>query len=130
MSDAEAKAQSTSENYRTILRSSGHELIADESKDNGGGGTGPSPHEYLLMALGACTSITIKMYAERKKMNLQDVSVELNLTKWTDRTEIERTVILKGNLNEQERERLLQVANACPIHKALTHPIHIDTKLA
>ncbi|TGJ99493.1 OsmC family peroxiredoxin [Leptospira semungkisensis] len=130
MSDVEAKVESTSQNYKTILKAAGHELIADESKENGGEDLGPSPHELLLLALGACTSITIRMYAERKKMDLKDVSVELNLTKGTDHTEIERIVKIEGNLSEQERERLLHVANACPVHKTLTNPIHIDTKLA
>ncbi|EPG75339.1 OsmC-like protein [Leptospira fainei serovar Hurstbridge str. BUT 6] len=130
MSDVEVKITSTPENYKTILKTYLHELIADESKENGGQGLGPSPHEYLLLALGACTSITLRMYAEIKKMDLQNVSVELNLTKGKDHTEIERIVTVQGNLSEKERERLLHAANACPIHKVLTSPIQIDTKLA
>ncbi|MEI1278518.1 OsmC family protein [Leptospira venezuelensis] len=129
MSDIQVSVLSTPENYKTILRSKNHEVIADEPKEDGGGDLGPSPHEYLLLSLGACTDITIRMYAQRKKMDLKEVIVELNLTRWTDRTEIQRVVKLEGNLSEQERERLLQVANACPVHKTLTHPIQIETKL-
>ncbi|TGJ98414.1 OsmC family peroxiredoxin [Leptospira langatensis] len=130
MSDVQARVEGTSQNYKTILKAAGHELIADESKEDGGGDLGPSPHEFLLLALGACTDITIRMYAQRKKMDLKNVSIELNLTKAGDHTDIERVVLLEGNLSEQERERLLQVANACPVHKTLSNPIHIDTKLA
>ncbi|PJZ64272.1 OsmC family peroxiredoxin [Leptospira wolffii] len=129
MSDVEVSVLSTNENFKTLLKTSKHELIADEPPENGGADLGPSPHEYLLLALGACTDITIRIYAERKKMDLKNVSVKLNLTKGTDHTDIERVVILEGNLTEQERTRLLQVANACPVHKVLSNPIHIDTKL-
>ncbi|GBF38485.1 OsmC family protein [Leptospira johnsonii] len=129
MSDIEVTVLSTPENYKTILRSKNHELIADESKEDGGGDLGPSPHEYLLLSLGACTDITVRMYAQRKKMDLKEVKVELKLTRWTDHTEIQRIVKLEGNLSEQERERLLQVANACPVHKTLSNPIQIETKL-
>lgn len=129
MSDVTANVIGTDLNFKTSLHAGKHELIADESQENGGGDLGPSPHEYLLLALGACTDITIRMYAQRKKMDLKNVSVELNLTKGGDHTDIERIVKLEGNLTEQERTRLLQVANACPVHKVLTNPIHIDTKL-
>src|SRR4249920_441378 len=116
-------------------------LTADEPKDVGGTGTGPSPYDFLLASLGSCTSMTIAMYARRKGWPLADVTVQLHHSKIhaTDCLEcetregrvdrIERNIQLFGALTEDQRLRLLEIANKCPVHRTLTSEINIQTRL-
>jgi len=116
-------------------------LTADEPKVVGGTGTGPSPYDFLLASLGSCTSMTIAMYARRKGWPLTDVAVELRHSKIhaTDCLEcetkegridrIERNIQLSGTLTEEQRLRLLEIANKCPVHRTLTSEISIQTRL-
>jgi len=110
-----------------------HRLTADESTDVGGTDTGPSPYEPLIAALGACTSMTVSLYARRKEWPLEDVTVNLRHAKiGVDGTlvdRIERDITLHGSLNGEQRARLLDIANKCPVHKTLTSKIEIDTRL-
>lgn len=119
-----------------------HRLISDEPIAMGGADLGPNPYELLLAALGSCTSMTLRMYATHKQMDLRDIEVVLKhsrvhaedcaacekQTPLVDR--ITRVIKLTGNLDGHQRNRLLEIANQCPVHKTLKSQIHIDTTLA
>jgi putative redox protein len=117
-----------------------YRYLADEPMSAGGNGAGPNPYEYLLAALGACTSMTIRLYAERKQLPLRHVSVLLKHDKihaedcencetkagMIDR--IDRTVTLEGELDEAQRAKLLEIADKCPVHRTLSSEVEIKTK--
>jgi putative redox protein len=116
--------------YQVTATARSHHWIGDEPASAGGGDTGPMPPELLLSSLGACTAITLHMYAARKSLPLERVEVRLTLTGAGDGSnDIERKIVLTGALSAEQRERLLQIANACPTHKILTHPIRIASSL-
>ena len=126
-------ASTTSTPYTVALGDDlGHNWLADEPVEGGGANAGPSPHRLLLSALGACTAITLEMYAARKQWPLTGVSVELRFNPEgtpVAGNDITRAITLQGPLSEEQRSRLVQIANACPIHKVLTGEVRIATRL-
>ena len=104
-------------------------FLSDAEVSKGGSGTGPSPHEYLGAALAACTSMTLKMYASRKAMSLENAIVIVDIERVGDAEKFMREIQLIGNLSAEEKERLMEIANKCPIHKALAGQIQIKTQL-
>ena len=104
-------------------------FLSDAEVSKGGSGTGPSPHEYLGAALAACTSMTLKMYASRKAMSLENAIVIVDIERVDDVEKFTRDIQLIGNLSAAEKERLMEIANKCPIHKALAGQIQIKTQL-
>ena len=110
-----------------------HRLLADEPVDVGGADTGPAPLEFVMAGLGACTSMTLRMYAERKAIPLTRISVSLvhNKVKVSGipRDRIVRAITLEGDLTVEQRARLLEIANKCPVHKALEQPLMIESEL-
>jgi len=105
----------------------GHRLRADEEPGTGGDNTGPAPHELLLAALGSCTAMTLKMYAERKGWPLQNAHVTLNGEHTDGRFVITRHIVLTGPLDAEQRQRLIEIAEKCPVHKTLAGEIVIVT---
>jgi len=104
-------------------------FLSDAEVSKGGSGTGPSPHEYLGAALAACTSMTLKMYASRKAISLENAIVIVDIERVDDVEKFTRDIQLIGNLSAEEKERLMEIANKCPIHKALAGQIQIKTQL-
>lgn len=104
-------------------------FLSDAEISKGGSGTGPSPHEYLAAALAACTSMTLKMYAGRKEMKLENAIVTVDIERAGDVETFAREIQLLGKLSAEEKARLLEIADKCPIHKALAGQIQIKTQL-
>ncbi len=120
-----------SENYATTITTSGNTIISDEPLKSGGQDKGFSPMELLASALGSCTCITLKMYANHKKYALTNVEVVVDFNRDSEAnfSDVTRKIKLSGDLSDEQRQRLLTIANRCPIHQTLTHGISIDTKL-
>jgi putative redox protein len=105
-----------------------HRLRSDELPEKGGEATGPTPHELLLAALGSCTAMTLKVYAERKGWPLRDVNVTLDgATVDGGGYAINRQIRLFGELDAEQRQRLIEIADKCPVHKTLIGEIAINT---
>ena len=121
------------EKYTTVAYARKHTLLADEPYGHGGSDMGFAPYELLLASLGSCTAITMRMYAERKRWDLQHVDVQLNMEQETTaegkHTVFLRDVKLTGNLSDEQRQRLLQIAKACPVAKVLGGKIDIVSRL-
>lgn len=105
----------------------GHVVLADTNLQNGGTDEAMSPHEVLESALAACTAITLKMYAKRKGMALDDVEVEVHTVSEGKDSVLSRKVKLLGSLSDEEKKRLIEIAEKCPIHKLLTSNVSIQT---
>jgi putative redox protein len=129
---AKVSGHITTDHYKTILTNERHELIGDEPKTNGGSDLGFSPSELLCSALATCTCVTLRMYADRKQWKLTDVKAHITFTRNAEKniSNIKRVIELSGDLSAEQKERLLSIANQCHIHKTLTNPIEIETKLS
>ena len=128
--------------HAQLLTSDGRSLIADEPSSDDGNDLGPTPYELLMWALGACTSMTIQMYARRKGYPLEEVAIEVDHKRThledceecvqdgeTGRIEVlSRKIVLRGPLTDAQRDDLLRVAQKCPVHKTIqSNPRIIDT---
>lgn len=119
--------------YQQAVQAGQHALIADEPASVGGADAGPAPFDFIMAGLGACTSMTLRMYAERKALPLTRVSVALSHDKveidGVMRDRIHRDITLEGDLSAEQRQRLLEIANKCPVHRALSQSIQLDCEL-
>ena len=123
------------------ISSDSHYWLADEPLAMGGDNMGPDPYEHLLAALGACTAMTLRMYASHKQLPLEHVRVELSHRREHGKDcqdcpdknvaieVIERQISLSGDLSDEQRQRLLEIANKCPVHKTLHSPLKVDSQL-
>lgn len=129
------------DHYHTEIQSGSHGLIADEPESVGGSDNGPDPYGLLLAALGACKAITVRMYADRKQWPLDGLEITLshervhaNDCEDCEQADgmvsvIECVITPQGDLSDEQRERLIEIAGKCPVHKSITGPNHIRTKL-
>lgn len=127
------------EHYTSRITAGKHQLWGDEPASAGGADQGPTPYDLLLASLGTCTAITLRMYADRKEWPLERVSVELEHERIHAQdceeceqregmaTRITRRLTLEGDLTTEQRRRLLEIADKCPVHKTLSHEIRITT---
>lgn len=120
--------------YTLDVKNGRHHLYADEPLNFGSADLGPSPFEYLCASLGSCTAITLRMYAGRKDWDIENISVTVTHSqrKTTDgvtKTVFTRVLNVTGNLESEARDRLIEIANKCPVHKMLEHGNVIETSL-
>ncbi|HEY4133306.1 MAG TPA: OsmC family protein [Gemmatimonadaceae bacterium] len=138
--DAWVTAHLGATNYHTTITARDHTIIADEPIESGGQDTGPTPYDLLLAALATCMSMTVRMYATRKKWPLEEVVVRLRTARApsahahdcvecdvrdTGLTRLERQVELRGELSEEQRARLLDIADRCPLKRTLERGLQI-----
>ena len=130
------------ETFTTTLTAGDHELIADEPENvDGGKDQGPDPYDYLLMSLGSCTVMTIKMYVRRKDWPLEDVYMELRHSKRHDEDcdncedpdskidVIEKEVIVEGDLSDEQMDKILDISKKCPVHRTLQGDMSIKSSI-
>tara|TARA_R110002096_G_scaffold242836_10_gene434710 strand:+ start:5498 stop:6709 length:1212 start_codon:yes stop_codon:yes gene_type:complete len=127
--------------FRSDVLTGGHRLVADEPISSGGTDDGPSPYDYLTAGLGACTAMTLRLYADHKKWPLDSVEVRLRHEKIDaadcddcESTEgkvdlIERDLHLEGDLTQEQRDRISEIADKCPVHRTLESEVRIRTRL-
>jgi putative redox protein len=115
--------------FPTAIEARNHVVRSDEPLDSGGTDTGLEPMELLLGSLGACTAITLRMYARRKGWALDGVQVDAAFDEQQGTRLIHVTVRCEGELDVDQRARILRIANACPVHKVLTTGAMVDTRL-
>ena len=127
-----AVAESSGPPFHVSIRSAKHSFTADEPVSVGGGDTGPGPFSLLMSALGACTAITLRMYADRKGWPLERVRVRL--TYWSedvrDPGHVEREIRLEGELDEAQRARLAEIAERTPVTKVVKAAVKVTTTMA
>ena len=126
--------------YQQVVSVGPHRMLADEPKAFGGDDTGPGPYDLLLAALGACTSMTVRMYAQRKGWPLDKVSVTLRHEKIHAKDcedcetregkidRIDREIVLRGQLDAEQHTRLIEIADRCPVHRSLHSEVKVDTR--
>jgi putative redox protein len=125
---ATASVRSSETAFRQDITTAGHTLVADEPTNAGGQGAGPAPYDYLLVSLGACTAITLQMYADRKGWRLDDLRVELTLYQnRSGETRIERVLHCASELDEAQWARLLDIASKTPVTRTLRAGVSITT---
>jgi len=115
--------------YEQRVSIGSHQMLSDVDASKAGSDSGPSPHEFLAAALASCTGMTLKMYASRKSWGLENAIVAVNITRVDDVERFTRTISLVGNLDAEQTARLLDIADKCPVHKALIGTIAIETQL-
>ena len=117
-------------NLASAIRAGHFEIISGVSPKQGGGDEGPTPHELIESALAACTIITVQMYANRKEWPLEGVDVTVQITKEEESGSVfQRDISFRGALTDEQRARLFEIANKCPIHRLLARKIDVISNL-
>jgi len=116
------------DSYQTTIEVSGHKLVGDEPERNGGHDTGPAPYDFVLAGLGACTAITLRMYADRKQWPMDAVDVALQLTRDDQGAMmVKRTLSFTGALDTEQKSRMAEIAEKTPVTLTLKAGMAIDT---
>ena len=116
-------------NYNVHLSNGRHDFLSDEPADLGGEDSGPAPDELFEAALGSCTAITLRMYANPKQWKVEEINVVVTLERIDNKTIFTREITVKGDIDEEQRTRLLQIAKACPVSKTLHGEIEVNSKI-
>jgi uncharacterized OsmC-like protein/pimeloyl-ACP methyl ester carboxylesterase len=137
----QVKVRLAGESYTSEVLTPFHHLLADEPESVGGKNLGPTPYDLLMASLGTCTAMTLKMYADRKGWDLKEINVFLNHEKVHQQdsglaenphegkiSKFSRFLEIKGEITEEMKTKLLEIANKCPVHKTLHEPIEVETK--
>jgi putative redox protein len=128
---ARGSAHIGKDTYRTSLNVGGHALVGDEPERNGGHDAGPAPYDFLLAGLGACTAITLRMYADRKQWPMEAVDVSLHLTHADDGALlIKRELVFTGEIDAAQKARMAEIAEKTPVTLTLKAGVRIDTTIA
>lgn len=124
-----AHATIGSVHYAVRIDANGHAIVADEPVSNGGTNAGPDPYDLLLASLAACTAITLRMYADRKKWDVGSIAVDLRFLREDGKERIERRLALEGALNDEQRARMADIAERTPVTLTLKRGLPIRTEL-
>ncbi|MEM9559593.1 MAG: OsmC family protein [Planctomycetota bacterium] len=117
--------------YTSTIKTEGHDLVSDEPTNLGGQNAGPSPYGHLLAAIGACKTITMRMYADRKGWALESATVELTHSRERPGVErIDAVITLEGDLSDEQRTRIREIADRCPVHRTITGDLTVASTLA
>ncbi|WP_265530142.1 bifunctional alpha/beta hydrolase/OsmC family protein [Sphingomicrobium marinum] len=140
--DGTVRVETAGGKFAQLFATPSHEFILDEPKSIGGNDDGPTPYDLLLGAIGGCTAMTVQMYADRKKWPLEKVTVELEHNRdhaqdclsdaagGDDKIEvIDKAIRFEGDLDEEQRARLMEIADKCPVHRTITGDLHIHSTL-
>lgn len=137
----EVIARTGIDSFTTEMLVAGHKLVADEPVEAGGSDLGPSPYDLLAAALASCTTMTLKMYATRKELAMRSVTVTVTHEKVHAKDcadcespsgridEFQRVLTIEGDLDDAQRQRLLEIADRCPVHRTLHAEIKVRTTL-
>ncbi|MEI6091112.1 MAG: OsmC family protein [bacterium] len=126
---AHIKAKIGKEHYITEIVAGNNMIISDEPVSEGGNGEGFSPFYLLAASLGSCTAITLRMYADKKGWDLESCEVNIAFDQENGTSVFKKDILLIGDLNDEQKQRLLMIADKCFIHKILTNSIEINTGL-
>ncbi|HEY5239724.1 MAG TPA: OsmC family protein [Rhizomicrobium sp.] len=126
---AYANATIGTAHYAVTIKARHYDLISDEPVANGGKDAGPSPYEILLASLASCTAITLRMYADRKQWDLKAAHIDLHFTREPDGERIDRRIRLEGNLSEEQRARIADIAERTPVTLTLKNGVPIYTEM-
>jgi putative redox protein len=115
-----------STNYTVTLQNGRHEFLSDEPVEKGGADAGPAPDELLEAALASCTAVTLRMYAERKKWLVAEIEVTVNLERIEKKTIFTKSIKVNGEIDDTQRQRLLEIAELCPVSRTLRGEVAIN----
>lgn len=117
--------------FKTLLDIRDHRLIADEPEDRGGEDSGPTPKEYLEAALTSCTTITLQIYLQQKDWDVKEIAVtaDVEVNDQYEYISIEKSIIVYGNLDQEQLDRIFLVSKKCPVHKFMQRSVPIDSSI-